>query len=751
MIYDWGGGWRFGGPYLAGSEAPDFHGVGFAEVTVPHTVTGLSWGDWDPREWERTWVYRRHFDGAEAAGGRAFVDFQGVMTNATVYLGGVELDRHEGGYLPFSVELTPHLLAGENVLAVVVDATWLEVPPSGDRGGAAAVDYLQPGGIYRDVALRVVPEVFLADVFAKPTDVLGAARRVDLVATIDAARVPAGPVTITAELLDGSRGLAATSATAPVVATGRTEVALTLGGLDEVELTLWSPDTPKLYAIRTTLTGPDSEPHTVDVRTGFREARFELDGFHLNGRRLQIFGLNRHQLFPYTGMAAPARLQRRDAELLRRELNCNMVRCSHYPPSPHFLDACDELGLMVWEEPPGWQYVGGEEFQRRFLENVRDMVIRDRSRPSVIVWATRLNESANHPALYARARRLAHSLDDSRPASGAVDFRSTSGWTEEVFAYDDYPSSRGRATLEPPIPGVPYLVSEAVGALAGAPLYRWIDPAETLALQAEMHARVHDLAGSDPAYAGVLGWAGIDYASLHGGKRIWRALKWPGVLDTFRVPKPGAAIYRSQVDPSVRAVILPVFFWGFGPGSSRRGARRGPGPGSMIATNCERLELFLAGAHFATAMPDAAGFPHLRYPPAYVDLTVARGRAGELRIDGYVGDELVGSVRMSADPTRDRLGLVVEDAAIAADGSDMTRITFCALDAYGNQRPGATGEVTLTLTGPGTLIGQNPFAFGLYGGVGGAFVRSQAGCGGVITVTAEHPGLGRARGRLDAG
>jgi beta-galactosidase len=92
-------------------------------------------------------------------------------------------------------------------------------------------------------------------------------------------------------------------------------------------------------------------------------------------------------------MAANERLQRRDAELLKNTLNCNMVRCSHYPQSPHFLDACDELGLMVWEEIPGWQYVGADKaFQNLVVQNVHDMVMRDRNRPSVIVWATRVNE-----------------------------------------------------------------------------------------------------------------------------------------------------------------------------------------------------------------------------------------------------------------------------------------------------------------------------------------------------------------------
>ncbi|HEY5317580.1 MAG TPA: glycoside hydrolase family 2 TIM barrel-domain containing protein [Solirubrobacteraceae bacterium] len=757
-VYDFNRDWLFGGSYVSGSEGPGIGDGGFAKVSLPHTVTPLSWGNWDPSAWEDRWIYRKHFRGADVAGGRVFVDFQGVMTTATVYLGGVEISRHQGGYLPWSAELTPHIGAGDNVLAVVVDGRWRQVPPDGKRGGAASVDYLQPAGIYRDVALRIVPDVFLADVFAKPTEVLSASPSLEIRVTIDAATLPQGLVKITADLFDESRRLGSASTAVSITASGTNMAILTITGLSDV--TLWSPDSPKLYDIAVTLTGRELEPHTVAVRTGFREAKFELGGFYLNGERLEIFGLNRHQLFPYTGMAAPQRLQRRDAELIKYELNCNMVRSSHYPQSPYFLDACDEIGLMVWEEPPGWQYMGDAAFQKLFLENVHDMVVRDRSRPAVIVWGTRLNETANYPSLYSRARELAYSLDGSRQTTGALDSLSTAGWTEDVFAFDDYHSSGGDATLATPVPGVPYLVSEAVGALDGAPLYRWVDTEATLALQARMHAQVHSLAQSNPAYAGLLGWAGIDYASLNGGNRIWNTVKWPGVLDTFRVPKPGAAFYRSQLDPAIRPVILPVFFWDFGPNSPPAG----PGPKTMIATNCDHLELYVGGTHIATGIPDTQDFPNLAHPPVYVDLTNVGvpqllgglGLPGtldgallpDLRIDGYVGAQVVSSLLMSADPSRDRLSLVVEDSSIEAGGTDMTRITFRALDAYGNQRPYPSGDVTLTLTGPATLIGDNPFPFSAYGGVGGAFVRSEPGGDGVVTVTADHPTLGQATGSV---
>jgi beta-galactosidase len=754
--YDFNQGWLFGGGYTEGAADPAYDDSGFAKVTLPHTVTPLSWGNWDPASWEAAWIYRKHFRWRRHPGTRVFADFDGVMVNATVRLNGVMLGTHQGGYLPWSAELTSDLARNDNVLAVIVDSRWLPVPPEGAPAGAAAVDYLQPGGIYRDVTFRVVPEVFLSDVFAKPVRVLSPDRSVEVQATIDAAVVPRGRVRVTAELRDGSRAL--DSVTTMVTITGPGTRLVTLGITGVGQVTLWSPDAPKLYTVRVTLAPADRPPHTVEVRTGFREAAFRPDGFYLNGARFKIFGLNRHQLFPYTGMAAAARLQRRDAEILARELNCNMVRCSHYPQSPHFLDACDELGLMVWQEPPGWHYVGGPAWQDIFLQNVNDMVIRDRSRPSVIVWGTRLDETANYPALYERARQLAYELDGSRPTTGAMDVHSVSGWAEDVFGYDDYHSRHGQAELELPLPGVPYLVSEAVGAIDGSPTYRWNDTQAVLAEQALQHAQVHNLARADPRYAGLLGWAGFDYASLNGGSRVWDALKTPGVVDTFRAAKPGAAFYRSQQDPRVRPVILPAFFWDFGPGSPD-----GPGANAMIATNCDRLEIYVGGRHVTTGVPDVRYLGHLAWPPAFADLTAdglaadglaAGGLAGrsearpDLRIDGYLRGRLVASVRMSADTARDRLALAADDSEIQADGSDATRLTFRAVDAYGNQRRRAAGEVRLSLTGPGTLVGDNPFPFGRYGGVGGAFVRSGPGPTGVVRVTASHPALGRATARV---
>ncbi len=745
--YDFNQGWLFGGVYVPGSADRHYDDSGFARVTLPHTVVPLSWGNWHPASWEAIWVYRRHVTPPRLPGGgraRVFVDFDGVMANATLLVNGRAAGGHQGGYLPWQTELTGHLEGGDNVLALIVDSRWLQVPPDGAPGGAREVDYLQPGGIYRDATLRVVPEVFLSDVFVKPVNVLRRDRSVQIHATIDASVVPRGPVQISAQLWDGSSVIATASSSVTLEETGVTSVRFGITGIGGVAL--WSPDAPKLYTVVVTLAPAGRPAHTVTVRTGFREAVFRVDGFYLNGKRYKIFGLNRHQLFPYIGMAAPARLQRRDAEILKYELNCNMVRCSHYPQSPHFLDACDDLGIMVWQEPPGWGYVGDAAWQALMLQNVHDMVIRDRSRPSVIVWATRPNEAPNYPALYAQARELAYRLDGSRQTTGAMINYSMAGWAEDVFAYDDYQHSDGGALLRPPMPGVPYMVSEAVGALDGSPTYRWGDPGPVLAEQALLHAQVHDLAQSGARYAGLLGWAGIDYASLHGGRRIWEGLKTPGVFDTFRVAKPGAAFYRSQREPLVDPVILPVFFWDFGPGAPPFG----PGQDAMIATNCDRLQIYVNGYHIATGTPDTSRFRNLAHPPVFANLLVDGSNLPELRIDGYLRDRLVASVRMSADTARDRLALAAEDASIVADGTDATRLTFRAVDAYGNQRRFATGLVHLSAAGPATLIGDNPFDFAAYGAVGGAFLRSRPGQPGPVSVTAHHPGLGWATAQVTA-
>src|SRR6185295_7211512 len=148
-------------------------------------------------------------------------------------------------------------------------------------------------------------------------------------------------------------------------------------------------DNPVLYRFDAKLqSGDEHKPYGdyFNVRFGFREARFREDGFYLNGQRVQLRGLNRHQNYPYIGCAAPERLQRKDADIIKYELGCNIVRTSHYPQSTHFLNRCDEIGLLVFEEIPGWQHIGDKDWQALSLRDVQAMIERDRNHPSIIMW-----------------------------------------------------------------------------------------------------------------------------------------------------------------------------------------------------------------------------------------------------------------------------------------------------------------------------------------------------------------------------
>ena len=398
-VIPFGTGWKFG-PAVEGSDRPGFDDSGWAAVTLPHTVVPLSWQDWDPAAWERVWAYRKHFDAwpeADVTGRRVFLDVGAALTHSTVTLNGTEVGGYLGGYLPFTVELTGLAEPSGNVLTVRLDSTFnLNVPP--DRPAPAvttSVDFWQPGGIYRDVRLRVVPQAFLADVFAKPVNVLdAAARQVEVQVTVDAAAALEGKAEVAVSLRDDELVIAAGQVPVVISGPGQTTVTVALTGLDEI--TLWDLDEPKLYHVVAALRVDGDRWDEHRVRIGFREATFALDGFYLNGRRVKLLGVNRHQFFPFAGGAMPARVQARDAEIIRRELNCTMVRCSHYPQSEAFFDACDELGLLAWEEAPGWGYLGDEAWLALAARDIGQMIVRDRNHPSIVIWGARLNETPNN-------------------------------------------------------------------------------------------------------------------------------------------------------------------------------------------------------------------------------------------------------------------------------------------------------------------------------------------------------------------
>jgi len=680
---------------------------------------------------------------------RIFLVFDGVMGSTTPTLNGHRLETHQGGYLPFEYEIT-HQIVRDNLLEVEVDARWSSVPPDGAPGGPQSIDYLEPGGIYRSVWIKAVPHLFIRDLFAQPVDVLDARRRINITCTLDTDEVPSQPVHLEAELRDGNRILCRSSAAVNLLGLGQKEIKLELTQLGNVAL--WHVDSPRLYQVVARVLVGRHVVHTAAVRIGFRDARFEVDGFYLNGSRLQIFGLNRHQFYPYAGAAMPARMQRRDAEILRYEFNCNFVRCSHYPQAVEFLDRCDEIGLMLWEEPPGWQYLGNAAWKDLVVRDVQKMILRDRNHPSIVVWGVRINESANDVELYRRTTAVAKSLDNSRPTSGSMTPQSRKNWRqqwhEDVFAFDDYHAlPDGTVGIEPPVEGVPYLVSEAVGQFnypahrGFTNIYRRAGPMKVQTQQAVWHAQAHSRAKADSRIAGVVAWCAFEYGSL---LNSYKGVKYPGVADFFRIPKLGASFYRAQVDPKIAVRIEPNFYWDFGPETPR-----GPGRHAAIFSNCERIQVYLDGRFYADLTPDREHYPGIRYAPFFVDLELDGKEQPELRLDGYIGEKMVLSRSFSSDPSRDRLVILPDDHELVDDGVDRTRLIAKIVDCYGADRAYGKGDVHFEICGPGLLLGDNPLSLTQCGGAGAVWIVSKQNQPGRIEIRAIHSSLGSAYATLD--
>jgi len=704
--------WLFSEKNVAGGTALRFEDTRFTRVTIPHTNKMLPWHGFDDKDYQFVSLYRRHFQlPAGVNGKRVFVDFGGVMTAATVHINGHRLGEYRGGYTPFSYELTELVnWRGDNVIAVEVDSTERkDIPPFGGE-----IDYLTFGGIYRDVALRIVPQTFIENVFAKPVDVLGSGRRLQVRCFLEN---NAGSRNVKVELLDGSRVVDAKEAD---VAAGSSNVEVTLTNLGAVQL--WELDRPKLYDVRVTLIENGRNVDEYKTRTGFREARFTPDGFFLNGKHLKLRGLNRHQTFPFVGQAMPARVQKRDAWILKKELKCNIVRTSHYPQSPHFLDACDEYGLLVLEEIPGWQHIGDQQWKDLSVSYVEKMVRRDWNHPSIVLWGVRVNESRDDHDFYTRTNQLARSLDDSRQ-TGGIRYNYESELLEDVFTMNDF-----QIPLRPPKHPL-YLNTEFIGHMY--PTKR-NDNVERVTEHAMRHARVHNQLASDKRYAGGIGWCAFDY-NTHANFCSTDRICYHGVGDIFRIAKPAGGFYKSQCDPAEEIVLEPAFDWS-------RGDRNESFNVAMVSSNCEHLKIYIGKNLVADIDPDRENFPHLKYPPFVTNIRSGISKGwGDMTLEGYIGGKLVITKKLSGRGADREFHIIPDDRDLNGDGIDATRVVLKVTDEYGAVRPLANAAITFTLTGPGQIIGENPFA--LFGGVGAIWIKARETFG-KIRLTGKHPYLG---------
>ena len=704
--------------YLPEDAAHNRPDTDFEQITLPHTNIVLPYHNFDNREYQFISTYRKRFRLPEQRNGRrVYVDFDGAMIASTVSINGHMLGDYEGGYTPFSFDLTDYLKDdGDNLLTVTLDSTERpDIPPYG-----GVVDYLTFGGIYRDVHLRYVEPVHVVNVFIRPKDVLSDSPQVDINVTIANKSNVQQTVTIKSRMTvwQGANEQYAVApdsiVTIPADNNGNTLVQF--ASIDPLPVKLWSLESPTRYTLLMFIEVNGTVVDRQRIQFGFREAQFRDDGFYLNGEKLKLMGLNRHQTYPYIGAAAPKRLQEKDADIIKYELGCNIVRTSHYPQSPHFLRRCDEIGLLVFEEIPGWQHIGDEDWQGISLRDVEAMIVRDRNHPSIVLWGVRINESLDNTAFYTRTNELAHKLDPTRQ-TGGVRFWQHSEFLEDVYTFNDFSNS-----IQAPVQ-TPHLVTEFSGHMYPTKTF---DQEERAVEHALRHARIQDKQMGMGNVAGAIGWCAFDYNThreFGSGDRIC----YHGVMDMFRLPKFAAYVYESQIDPAVRPVLHAATYW-------TMGDRSEGGINPLVAfSNCDEIELFTGDQFIGKYQPDREQFPHLPHAPFTIkglNLLWGAHKFEDMRMVGYVNGEAVIEHYISGDGIPKKLVLEVDDAELKADGADMTRLAFKITDQYGNRLPYAMQPVSFEIDGPAQLIGENPFA--LVGGQAALYIKAGKEAGTVI-------------------
>lgn len=706
---------------------------GSTTVSLPHTAVELPFNYFDEKSYQRPFIYQKllrwmpEFEGREVS-----IVFDGAMADSVVYLNGEEIIAHKDGYTPFEARLTGKLVKGDNLITVKIDGSENPaIPPFGGR-----IDYLTYAGIYREVWLKVTGAVSLENIKIETQDTLADTKSATVRCTLANPQDATFLGTVSGTIRDAS-GIVIATATAET--TGED---VTLGFSDLTGIALWDIANPALYELTVDLkTSHGSDRLTSNF--GFRTAEFTPEGFLLNGRPLKLRGLNRHQAYPYVGYAAGRSAQELDATIMKTVLKCNIVRTSHYPQSKWFLDQCDRLGLLVFEEIPGWQHIGDLEWQKESIENVRRMIERDWNHPSIIIWGVRINESLDSYDFYAETNRLARELDPTRQ-TGGVRYLTESELLEDVYTMNDFilgneelpGANRPRTALRPQQENtglshkVPYLITEYNGHMHPTKMH---DPEQRQAEHVRRHLEVLNAAYGDPDISGAIGWCMFDYNThkdFGSGDRIC----YHGVMDMFREPKFAAYVYASQCEPSDEVIMKPVTFWA-------RGERSIGGVLPLIIlTNCDEVELKY-GTLTKRIGPDRENYPHLPHPPVVLDhrhfTADELGTWGLEWIDGeftgFIDGEPVAHLTLAADPLPVRLELAPDAITLKARERDSTRVIIRALDQRDQRLPFMDDSVTLRVEGPAKIVG--PGSVPLQGGTAGFWLEA-TGLTGTITVEA---------------
>ena len=677
-------------------------------VTLPHAGWIRPMGKADI--WQGVAYYRRTLDFPYLWLGKLVsLTLEGAMQSSDLWINGHHVKSRRGGYLPLFADLTPFLKDKNEILVRVDNRDNPIIPPGKPQ---RELDFVYGNGFYRNAYLTVTNPIHITDALGE--NVLHGG---GIIVTTPIVTDQRAEIRVRCHLKNETRDSIHAEVRQSIVDENDMPVCesksqFNLPANRAIETVtnatvahpfLWSPDSPHMYRLSTTVW---SRGHLIDwLKTPFGIRKIvvsRVHGFELNGKSIHLIGTNRHQDYPWIGPALSDAAQERDVVMLKAAGH-NIVRLSHYPQSPAFLNACDRLGMMVIPCIPGWQFLNSDpRFNQRVDQDIRELIRRDRNHPCVAFWETSLNETyppaamANHWNAVAKSEAVA---DEILTAGDA-----TKGTTWDI-AYNQWKDDFTRP--QDALPNRPGYIREygdyEFGGDTSSSRVRIREGIPALLQQAWNH--VWSLNRYRPQYPWTMGegtWEMFDT------NVPWRyQISACGLVDIFRRPKPTFWFFASQ--ESKVPILKIASDWQPGDASRRL----------VVFTNCDQVELQVNGRSIATQKPvpgastsydackpfDGSNTENLKHPPIVFD--AVSFEAGTLKVRGWLSGKEVPSDIVKTAGKPDHLKLWLDDCGVAVTPNDRLFLRAATVDKAGTICP--SGGETIRFEGSTTNLfaGEN--------------------------------------------
>lgn len=695
-------------------------------------------------QWQGICYYRKQLNVSKKdIDKQLWLEFEGAMHLADVWVNGRHLTQHSGGYTPFVVDVTGLLHADRaNEILVRLDNRNNPLIPPGKP--LEALDFCYYGGIYRDVHFIIKQPVhithpIMADevagggIFVTYPQVSEQEAKANIKTQVANKTNSEKHLTVRHTLFEWSKdkgcGKKAASVETPLaVEPGTTAYSNQLLSVNSPKL--WYPDSPSLYVLRTEVLDGKKVTDSKDTRIGIRRIEMTREkGFLINGKPLKLEGSNRHQEYPYVGNAISDQAQYRDMYQIRNN-GFNTVRLGHYPQDPSVLDACDELGLLAIEPIPGWQFFNkAQGFIDHTYKDIRDLIRRDRNHPSIIMWETTLNESWPPKEWKDQAVRTAH---EEFPGDQCYTSGDTYGYDGFDVCYNDWESGYNRPNKTKK-PGFirEYYDYEFGGHYSTSRVTRG-DGDRALRQNAWNAQWSHNrYRAYYPWTIGGAVWSMHDY-----NRGCCDNICYSGLADLFRLPKFGLYYFRTQVPAGSFTPAGPMRYEVFINSHWMEGAS----DTLQVYGNVDEVELLLNGRVVArrhpdskpstenyVSLPDGGNATNINFPPfTFFNVNWERG---ELKAIGYKGGKAVTEYVVHTPGEVAAMDITYFESGVPASRYDLLIVHVNLKDS---QSVGCFGEnmreVTLDVLQGGELRGP-------------AKIKAEAGVASFLVATADSPVL----------